>query len=248
MVAGNPLRIFERERTGSHRYLQMSMQQVTRRIAEIHMQHDRRDRSLRTATPAGQEQQGDASDEAQTTFLHLLIISQRVNKPRHALARTRRNKHDGLTPERGFPMADTAPQSYANHTRRDPGFHFLLIPLIFVAIILSVISLVQHPGLHSTLWLVLAIALLLTAGKARSNAVKAQDRVIRLEERLRLSMLLPEAARPRIAELTERQLIALRFASDAELPALAMRALNEGLTSKQIKTSIQSWRADNFRV
>ena len=145
-------------------------------------------------------------------------------------------------------MADTTPQSYANHTRRDPGFHFILIPLVLVAIILSIISLVQHPGLHSTLWLVLAVALLLTAYKARSNAVKAQDRVIRLEERLRLAMLLPEAARPRIAELTERQLIALRFASDAELPALAMRALNEGLTGKQIKTSIQSWRADNFRV
>jgi uncharacterized membrane protein YdbT with pleckstrin-like domain len=145
-------------------------------------------------------------------------------------------------------MADTAPQSYANHTRRDPGFHFLLIPLIFVAIILSVISLVQHPGLHSTLWLVLAIALLLTAGKARSNAVKAQDRVIRLEERLRLSMLLPEADRARIPELTESQLIALRFASDAELPRLAKRALDEGLTSKQIKTAIESWRPDYFRV
>jgi hypothetical protein len=145
-------------------------------------------------------------------------------------------------------MANTTPQSYANHTRSDPGYIFVLIPLAFVAIILSVISLLRHPGLHSALWLVLAIALLLTAGKARSYANKVQDRVIRLEERLRLSMLLPEAARPRIAELTEPQLIALRFASDAELPALAMRALNEGLTNKQIKTSIQSWRADTFRV
>jgi len=145
-------------------------------------------------------------------------------------------------------MANTTPQSYANHTRLDPGFHFVLVPLVFVAFILSIISLVRHPGLDSILWMLLAVALFLTAGKARSYALKAQDRVIRLEERLRLSMLLPEAARPRIAELTEPQLIALRFASDAELPALAMRALNEGLTSKQIKTSIQSWRADTFRV
>jgi hypothetical protein len=145
-------------------------------------------------------------------------------------------------------MANTTPQSYANHARLDPAFHFFLGPLVIVAIILSIISLVRHPGLHSILWMLLAIALFLTAGKARGYALKVQDRVIRLEERLRLSMLLPEAARPRIAELTEPQLIALRFASDAELPALAMRALNEGLTSKQIKASIQSWRADTFRV
>jgi len=145
-------------------------------------------------------------------------------------------------------MTDTKPQSYANHARLDPGFHFVLLPLVLVALILSIISLVRHPGLHSTLWLLLTIALFLTAEKARSYALKAQDRVIRLEERLRLSMLLPEATRPRIVELTEPQLIALRFASDAEVPALAMRALNEGLTKKQIKTAVQSWRADTFRV
>jgi hypothetical protein len=150
--------------------------------------------------------------------------------------------------KRGLPMANTTPQSYANHARFDPGFHFVIAPLAIVAIVLSIISLVRHPGLHSTLWVLLAIALLLTATKTRNYALMVQDRVIRLEERLRLSMLLPEAARPRIAELTKSQLIALRFASDAELPALAMRALNEGLTNKQIKASIQSWRADYFRV
>jgi hypothetical protein len=147
-----------------------------------------------------------------------------------------------------LPMANTTPQSYANHARLDPAFHFFLAPLLIIAIILSIISVVRHPGLHSILWLLLAIALFLTAERARSYALKVQDRVIRLEERQRLSMLLPEAARPRIADLTEPQLIGLRFASDAELPTLAMRALKEGLSNKQIKTAIQSWRADTFRV
>ncbi len=145
-------------------------------------------------------------------------------------------------------MANTKPQSYANHGRLDPPFHFFLLPLGLAAIITSLILFVHHPRSTTGLWVALAIGFFMTATKARIYALKVQDRVIRLEERLRLSMLLPEADRPRIAELTESQLIALRFASDAELPALAMRALNEGLTSKQIKTSIQNWRADYFRV
>ena len=145
-------------------------------------------------------------------------------------------------------MANDAPQSYANHARLDPTFHFVLAPLTIISVVLSIIVFTRHPGLLSTLWVVLAIALLLNATKTRNYALKVQDRLIRLEERLRLSQLLPETARPRIAELRESQLIGLRFASDAELPALAMRALNEGLTQKQIKASIQVWRPDTFRV
>ena len=144
-------------------------------------------------------------------------------------------------------MANAAPQSYANHARLDPTFHFVLAPLTIISVVLSIIVFTRHPGLPSTLWVVLAIALLMNATKTRNYALKVQDRVIRLEERLRLSQLLPETARPRIAELRESQLIGLRFASDAELPALAMRALNEGLTQKQIKASIQVWRPDTFR-
>jgi hypothetical protein len=140
------------------------------------------------------------------------------------------------------------PQNYANHGRLDPPFHFFLAPLGLVAVILSIILFVRHPRMASTLWVLLSVGFFVLAGKARSYALKVQDRVIRLEERMRLAILLPEGLRPRIGELTESQLIALRFAPDAELPALAQRAMNEGLTKKQIKMAIQSWRADEFRV
>jgi hypothetical protein len=145
-------------------------------------------------------------------------------------------------------MANATPQSFANHARLDPPFHYVLAPIGLAAIILSIILLVRQPGMGSILGVLLSVGFFMIASKARSYALKVQDRVIRLEEQLRLTMLLPETARLRITEFTEPQLIALRFASDAELPALAMRALNEGLTKKQIKTSIQTWRADYFRV
>ncbi len=145
-------------------------------------------------------------------------------------------------------MANATTQSFANHARLDPPFHFFLLPLGLVAIVLSVIHIIHHPSIASTLLVVLAVGFFMIAGKSRGYSLKVQDRVIRLEERLRLAMLLPEATRSRIGELTESQLIALRFASDAELPGLAMRALNEGLTKKQIKSAIQSWRGDYFRV
>jgi hypothetical protein len=145
-------------------------------------------------------------------------------------------------------MATDTTQSFANHARFDPPFHFLLAPMGLTASILSVILLVRQPGIDSVLGVLLSFGFFMIAAKTRAYALKVQDRVIRLEERLRLSMLLPEESRPRIVELTEPQLIALRFASDAEAPSLAIRAVNEGLTSKQIKTSIQVWRGDYFRV
>ena len=145
-------------------------------------------------------------------------------------------------------MSERKPQTYANHTRFDPVFHYFLAPVLLITVILSFIHLVKHPGIASLWHVLLAVALLLIAGKARAYALKAQDRVIRLEERMRLATLLPEPLRARIGELTERQLIALRFASDAEIPALVERTLKENLTQKQIKQAIQSWRPDYFRV
>ncbi len=140
------------------------------------------------------------------------------------------------------------PQSYSNHGRVDPPFHFFVLPVFGIALIFTIVHLFRHPKLHSALMLVVILAFITVLFKIRLYSLKVQDRVIRLEERLRLSTLLDPSLRPRINEITERQLIALRFASDAELPALAARALNEKLEPKEIKKSIQHWRPDNWRV
>jgi len=145
-------------------------------------------------------------------------------------------------------MAESAPQSFSNHTRYDPLYHLFILPVFSLLLLASIVRLVMCPGLHSALLVVVVIALSIMAFKLRTYPLKVQDRVIRLEERLRLATLLDPALRPRIAEFTESQLVALRFASDAELPALAARALNEKLTAADIKKSIQNWRPDNWRV
>ena len=143
------------------------------------------------------------------------------------------------------------PQSYKNHTRYHPPFHFVIIPLLILNLIFSIYITVHNwPGYqHTHLWnIVMAIVFLLMAGNARESAMKAQDRVIRLEERLRLHALLPEADRAHINELTPRQLIALRFASDDELPEPAHRALTKNMEPKAIKQAIVNWRADHHRI
>jgi hypothetical protein len=145
-------------------------------------------------------------------------------------------------------MADASPQNYSHHTRYDPLFHFFILPVFAITLISSIVHLVRRPGLHSAWLVVVMVAAVLLAFKVRLYALKVQDRVIRLEERSRLMMLLDPSLRPRIGELTESQLIALRFASEGELPALAARALNEKLAGAEIKKAIQQWRPDYWRV
>ncbi|HLM83432.1 MAG TPA: DUF6526 family protein [Terriglobales bacterium] len=145
-------------------------------------------------------------------------------------------------------MANGSPQNFSNHTRLDPPFHFFILPVFAITLIATIVHLVRRPELHSAWMVVVMLAAIAVIFKTRLYALKVQDRVIRLEERLRLASLLDAALRPGIAEFAESQLVALRFASDAELPALAARALNEKLAAPEIKKAIQQWRPDYWRV
>ncbi|MGA8313798.1 MAG: DUF6526 family protein [Terriglobales bacterium] len=145
-------------------------------------------------------------------------------------------------------MAEKVPQNFSNHARFDPAFHFFILPVFAISLIITIVHLVRHPGLHSAWLVVFMLAATTAATKIRLYALKVQDRVIRLEERQRLALLLNEPLRARIGEFTESQLIGLRFASDAELPALAAKTLAENLSRTDIKKAVGQWRPDYWRV
>jgi hypothetical protein len=145
-------------------------------------------------------------------------------------------------------MAERKPQSYANYTRWDPLFHFFALPVFLLLAVAGMVHFIWRPGLHSALMFVVAVALAVVVVKLRNYPLRVQDRVIRLEERLRLTSLLPEPLRSRIPELTEGQLVALRFASDGEVAKLVERALSGKLSPADIKKAIQTWRPDYWRV
>jgi hypothetical protein len=145
----------------------------------------------------------------------------------------------------------STPQNLKNHTRFYPPFHFILMPILVFNLIFSIYDTLHRYPEHKYLfhwWIVMSIAFILMAILGRRQSLKAQDRIIRLEERLRLATLLPANEQAHIHEFTTDQLIALRFASDAELPALAHRALTQNLECKAIKKAIVDWRADDLRV
>lgn len=146
-------------------------------------------------------------------------------------------------------MAEKLPQTYANHVRLHPPFHFFLIPCGIAVLIMSIVNFVKHYDvLEAWILLVLGIMTPVAVFLIRTNPLKAQDRLIRLEERLRLEALLNEPLRSRLGELKESQLVALRFASDAEIPGLVEKTLKGNMPSKDIKKAIVTWRADTFRV
>jgi len=145
-------------------------------------------------------------------------------------------------------MAAAVPQSYANHRRYVPAFHFLALGLLLLNLIYWLYALVRYRTGLQVDGVVLAVAVALVAFYARTFPLSVQDRVIRLEERLRLARLCPDLG-SRLDDLTTGQLIGLRFASDAELPALARRVIDEKITDKEaIKKQVVSWRADEMRA
>jgi hypothetical protein len=145
-------------------------------------------------------------------------------------------------------MSKSAPQSLKNHVRWDPPYHLILGLVLLANIVYAVIHLWRQPSISSAWYLVLSFIVFIPFFKLRMYSLKVQDRVIRLEERLRLQALAPAEWHSQIYRLTEDQLIGLRFAADDEIVELAKQALEHNWNRKQIKERIKDWRADHWRV
>jgi hypothetical protein len=144
-----------------------------------------------------------------------------------------------------------AEQSFKNHARLDPAMHFFVFPVMIFNFFFSIYFTIHYWPYERAMhlwWIVVSMALLVLTTKCRVNDLKLQDRIIRLEERLRLASLLPEEDAAHAEELTIPQLVALRFASDIEVPALVRKTLTQNLEPKAIKQSIDNWRPDHHRV
>ncbi len=141
-------------------------------------------------------------------------------------------------------------QNFANHGRLVPSYHFFAIPVFIVNFVWSLFRLwklgISFEGVFGV---ILAAAFVVLVLRARLFALAVQDRVIRLEERLRYERVLPADLQARCGELMIGQIVALRFASDAELPALARKVLDEKLTErKTIKQLVKNWKPDYLRA
>jgi Family of unknown function (DUF6526) len=145
-------------------------------------------------------------------------------------------------------MAST-PQSYSNHTRWHAPFHFFVAPVLLINLLISIVQLLRYPGWERGWWVVVSLALVVVAVLARINPLRVQDRLIRLEERLRMRELLPPELARQAMNLKTGQFVALRFAPDEELEGLVRRIVAGELTKPaDIKRGIKNWRADHLRV
>ena len=146
-------------------------------------------------------------------------------------------------------MSEKTPQSFANHARLVPLYHFVALPILLINLTWSAYRAVTAFSTETAIDALVAIALVIVGLFARVFALWAQDRVIRLEERLRMEQLLPDDLKGRIGDFETDQLVALRFASDDELAELARKVLEDDIADrKSIKQLITVWRADYQRV
>ncbi|MDQ6677173.1 MAG: DUF6526 family protein [Acidobacteriota bacterium] len=145
-------------------------------------------------------------------------------------------------------MPQQKPQSNASHARWDPPFHFFLMPVAVITVALAAYNVIRRFTFADLWLLVLAFAFAVTVYRLRTYPLKAQDRIIRLEEKLRMQRVLPAAMQSRIGELQPAQFVAMRFAPDEELPNLVEQTLSNRWGPKDIKAAIKDWRADHFRV
>jgi len=148
-----------------------------------------------------------------------------------------------------MPFMSEKPQSYKNHAKFVPPFHLFAFPVSVMNAVWLLMRAFKAPSWDTGIAAAMGAALVVMFFYARVFALRVQDRVIRLEMRLRLRELLPADLQPRIHELTPRQLVALRFAGDREMAALVRRVLDERMQgSKAIKLLIQDWQADHLRA
>jgi hypothetical protein len=146
-------------------------------------------------------------------------------------------------------MAQKSPQTFENHARILPAYHYVAFPLFAVNFFFALYQAVTAFSWANLVAFGVAIALILLFFVARIMVLTVQDRVIRLEETLRMRALLPADLQARIGEFSVKQLVALRFASDAELPDLARKVLDEKIQDqKAVKTLVRDWRADFQRA
>jgi hypothetical protein len=145
-------------------------------------------------------------------------------------------------------VSQTQSQSFANHARTVPGFHYGVIGALSLNFLWSLVRLYRVPGLDALVGVVTAVGLLGLLFYARMFPLRVQDRIIRLEMSLRLASVLPTDLRARVGSLRPGQLVALRFASDAELPGLVRQVLDENLSDRrEIKKRIREWQPDHLR-
>ncbi len=145
-------------------------------------------------------------------------------------------------------MSEKKPQNYKNHAKFIPVFHYIALPLLLVNFFGALFRVTQEISFYTFNGVGLAISLIVVAVFTRLCALKAQDRVIRLEEQIRMQTFLPDALKVHVGRLTMGQIVALRFASDEELADLTQEALDQNTSPNALKQAVKHWRPDYNRV